>query len=135
MTCNRCLFPIAAPVRCSVEESFHPLTDVGTGRYIHPSEFEGSAQELEDPALIIDEQHILDISEIVRQALWLSLPMYPGCNWEGESQCPNLAIYLSDVGEMEAYSLGAELPATENEEVDPRWAALLALRGKMDEEA
>ncbi|MEZ4559860.1 MAG: hypothetical protein R2854_26040 [Caldilineaceae bacterium] len=31
VSCNRCLFPIALPVRFEIEESFRPLTEVATG--------------------------------------------------------------------------------------------------------
>ena len=38
MSCRRCLAPIVLPVRFRMEESFHPLTEVQTGRYINPEE-------------------------------------------------------------------------------------------------
>jgi len=127
LTCNRCLDPIAVPVRFTVEESFRPLTEVHTGRYIAPHEFEGEEEDLEDAALIIDEHHILNLSEVVRQSIWLALPMYPGCNWAGAGECPNLTRYLSEVEATQ--ELEAEDASTSEEEVvDPRWAALLALR-------
>ena len=71
MDCGRCLEPIAAQVEAIFEESFRPLTEVTTGRYLLPDEFEGEEEELEDSALIIDERHILDISEVLRQSIWL----------------------------------------------------------------
>ena len=43
--CNRCLEPIAVPVRYTIEDSYRPLTEVDTGRYIAPEEFEGTAEE------------------------------------------------------------------------------------------
>ena len=83
VNCSRCLTPMVMPVRFHVEESFRPLTEVQTGRYIHPDEFEGSVDDLEDSALLINRRHVLDVTEIVRQAIWLALPMVCGCNWEG----------------------------------------------------
>lgn len=127
VTCNRCLEPIAMPVRFTVEESFRPLTEVHTGRYIAPDEFEGEEDDLEDAALIIDEHHILNLSEVVRQSVWLALPMYPGCNWAGAGECPNLIRYLSEVKETQGQE-GEDAGTGEEEMVDPRWAALLALR-------
>jgi uncharacterized protein len=136
VTCNRCLAPIATPVRFTVEESFRPLTEVVTGRYIAPDEFEGEEEDLEDEALIINEQHILDISEVVRQAIWLALPMYPGCNWDGAGECPNLTAYRQ---ELEASRRESGLDAGEaaagagtEEGIDPRWSALLSLRKRLD---
>jgi uncharacterized metal-binding protein YceD (DUF177 family) len=129
--------PIAQEVRFQLEESFRPLLEVITGRYIPPEEFEGEEEDLEDAALIINERHILDLSEVVRQAIWLAMPMYPGCNWVGAGECPNLATRLAELGELadvdvhyDADAL-AEDPADGlggEEEIDPRWTALLKLR-------
>jgi uncharacterized protein len=129
--CNRCLDPIAMPVRFTVEESFRPLTEVHTGRYIAPDEFEGEEEDLEDAALIIDEHHVLDLSEVVRQNIWLALPMYPGCNWAGTGECPNYTRYLQEVKTSQEQH-GADVSSKEEEAVDPRWAALLALRKEQD---
>ena len=129
--CNRCVEPIATPVRFTLEESFRPLTEVHTGRYIAPDEFEGEEEDLEDAALIINEHHILDLSEVVRQCIWLALPMYPSCNWTGAGQCPNLKRYLREVRATQKEQ-GEDVTSDEDEVVDPRWAALLALRKQQD---
>jgi uncharacterized protein len=132
--CNRCLEPIAVPVRFELTENFRPLTEVETGRYLRPDEFEGEAEDLEDEALQINEQHILDLTEIVRQNIWIALPRYPGCNWQGAGECPNLQAMLENLGDVRL--LRDDEPETEDTEtVDPRWAALLALRnqGKPDD--
>jgi uncharacterized protein len=131
VTCNRCLEPIATPVRFVVEESFRPLTEVHTGRYLAPDEFEGEADDLEDAALIIDEHHILDLSEVVRQNIWLALPMYPSCNWTGAGECPNFTRYQREVQTTQAEA-GEGMATSEDETVDPRWAALLALRKEQE---
>lgn len=129
--CNRCLEPIATPVRFTMEESFRPLTEVHTGRYIAPDEFEGEEEDLEDAALIIDEHHILDLSEVVRQSIWLNLPMYPSCNWTGAGECPNFVRYRREL-RLTQEQAGGDVGMTEEEQVDPRWAALLALRKEQD---
>ncbi len=133
VTCNRCLEPIAAAVRFNLEESFRPLTEVYTGRYLRPDEFEGSEEELEDAALLIDERHILDLSEVVRQAVWLALPMYPSCNWEGSGVCPNLGKRMAELGDLADIELYTDEEGPhEEDEIDPRWAALLKLRSDDD---
>ncbi len=134
MTCNRCLEPIALPVRFSFEESYRPLTEVHTGRYLAPTEFEGEEEDLEDAALIIDEHHILDISEIVRQNIWLALPMVPGCNWTGAGECPNYVAYRQEVAANAPGVLGDEDVTQDEEAIDPRWSALLALREPKDDD-
>ena len=126
--CNLCLNPIAVPVRFTLEELFHPTTEVVTGRTLRPDEYDGGPEDLEDEALLIDDKHILDIGEVVRQHIWLAMPMYPGCNWTGEGPCPNLSRVptLDDVRLLRA---GDDAAADGNEEaIDPRWAALRALR-------
>ncbi|HAJ36619.1 MAG TPA: hypothetical protein DCL15_13110 [Chloroflexi bacterium] len=132
-TCNRCLEPIAVPVRFELEESFRPLTEVFTGRYLRPDEFEGAEEDLEDAALLINEQHILDLAEVVRQLVWTALPMYPGCNWTGDGQCPNLTRRLAEIGELEDVELYSDTDARHDDAtIDPRWAALLKLRSGED---
>lgn len=126
VTCNRCLEPIALPVRFRFEESYRPLTEVNTGRYLLPEEFEGTTEELEDEALIIDEHHILDITEVVRQNIWLAMPMYPACIWPQPEACPNWLAYTKEMEQSQAGGGKSE------EEVDPRWSALLKLKGKLD---
>ncbi|MFN3980913.1 MAG: YceD family protein [Caldilinea sp.] len=130
-TCNRCIEPIAVPVRFEIEESFRPLTEVHTGRYLRPDEFEGSEADLEDAALLINEQHILDLSEVVRQSIWLALPMYPSCNWEGTGECPNLKMRMAELEKLEDvefYTEATAMHGQDEKEIDPRWAVLLNLR-------
>lgn len=127
VTCGRCTEPIVMPLRVQLEESFRPLTEVETGRYLRPDEFQGDDADFEDEALVIDEHHILDLTEVVRQNIWLAMPMYPGCNWQGEGECPNFIaqrIALRAAMGEEDEEAADVLP----EGVDPRWAALLKLR-------
>jgi uncharacterized metal-binding protein YceD (DUF177 family) len=127
--CNLCLNPIAVPVRFALEEMFVPTTEVITGRQLRPDEYEGGLEDLEDEALLIDDKHILDIGEVVRQNIWLAMPMYPGCNWTGEGPCPNLSRVpsLENVRLLRAGEEGADTTGAE-EGMDPRWAALRALQ-------
>lgn len=139
ITCNRCLGPTVMPIRFKLEESFRPLTEVRTGRYIHPDEFEGEEDNLEDAALLITEQHILDLSEVVRQHIWLSLPMYPTCTTAGLDGCPNKEHNVTGVNpdfkladdENDGRDSVAEDAASGEsiveEQIDPRWAVLLDL--------
>jgi len=122
--CGRCLEPIPAEIEISFEESFRPLTEVTTGRFLLPDEFEGQAEELEDFALLINDHHILDISEVLRQSTWLAMPMIPRCPFGDPENCPNFAERLSEMAEVHAdWDDKDDQPA-----VDPRWAALLALQ-------
>jgi len=144
VTCFRCLEPVVMPVRFTLEEMFRPLTEVRTGRYIHPDEFEGTTAELEDAALIIDEQHMLNMKEVIRQHIWLAIPMNITCEKTGLEGCPDLETSLGGVEigfALESKTVSEEgnniiLVDNMEEEVeapiDPRWSALLALQGNTD---
>lgn len=134
MGCNRCLEPIATQVRFEIEESFRPLTEVTTGRYLAPDEFEGEEEDLEDEALLIDEHHILDAREVIRQAIWLAMPMVPSCNWTGAGECPNLIAYRRELAESGIIATEGGEAAGSDETIDPRWAALLELQRKQQDE-
>lgn len=81
MTCSRCLTEFAFPVRFQIEDEFHPTIDIMTGaRLPQPQDV--------DEATLIDDHHILDLTEIVRQELTLALPMVPICRNNCRGLCP-----------------------------------------------
>ena len=129
VTCNRCLGPVMMPVRFQVEEGFRPLTDIQTGRYIRPEEFEGEEEVLEDAALLINEQHMLDLSEVVRQNIWLAMPSFPTCDNTDLPLCPNEELRQAVEAQANEASGGEASP---EEKIDPRWSALLKFEGKND---
>lgn len=146
-TCSRCLEPVVMPVRFFLEENFRPLTEVRTGRFIHPDEFEGSTEELEDGALLIDEQHMLKLGEVVRQNIWLSMPMNLTCEVAGLAGCANIdqnlggiAVGVAQNERMDsnvAQPIDDAAEATDEleEPIDPRWSALLELQSTPDEDS
>ncbi len=99
MTCSRCLAP-----------AFYEM-EVYTGASLPWQEW------TDDTALLIDAQHILDITEVVRQDLIISLPMQPLCSEDCKGLCPVCGANLNE-GPHEC----------EHEDIDPRWAALLEFR-------
>ena len=135
VSCNRCLEPIACPMRLEFEESFRPLTEVSTGRYIPPDEFEGTTDELEDEALLINEQHILDLSEVVRQRIWLARPMYPALQLGGRGRVSKLDCVSGERprGARWTGRIGVGGCADDETGVDPRWAALLDLKARLED--
>ena len=68
LQCDRCLEPFIQRVEFKIEEEFHPAIDMKTGAQL-PSEEETR----------IDEHHILDLTELIRQSIFLTLPMHPVC--------------------------------------------------------
>ncbi len=134
LQCGRCLEPVTVPASVEFSESFRPLTDIQTGRFLSPEEFEGQAEDLTDEALLIDARHILDISEVVRQNIWLSIPIVAACEYldpvsggADPDACPKYMQLLSE--SALADTQGKQAPS-EAEGIDPRWEALLALQNE-----
>ncbi len=115
--CSRCLEPMEQPLSIAIEEAFVPAVDLATGRI--------RQEEAIDPALLIDAQHILDLSEIMRQALLLALPLTPLCQEDCAGLCPTCGV-----------NLNFEQCTCESAAIDPRWAALGDLfRDQPDDES
>jgi len=105
--CARCLEPVAVPLAVRVEEVFTPTIDLLTGKAITPEE--------EDRALWIDERHILDLTEVLRQNVLLAVPLHVLCRQECRGLCPTCGKNLN------------EGPCHCEPEPDPRWAVLAGL--------
>jgi uncharacterized protein len=80
VSCSRCLAPVKLPVTLQIEEEYYPTVDALTGAPLPAPE--------EPTAFLIDEHHILDLSEAVRQALLLAEPMQPLCRPDCAGLCP-----------------------------------------------
>ncbi len=111
MVCSRCLEPAYYDLDIHIEEEYYPTVEVYTGAALPWREF------TDDEALLIDAQHILDITEVVRQDLIISLPMKPLCSENCKGLCPVCGANLNE-GPHEC----------EEEEIDPRWAALVGFK-------
>ena len=71
LVCSRCLKPFPYSLNFSLEEEFLPTIDVSSGLPLSlPQEAEG---------FTIDDNHILDLGEVIRQYILLNLPMKPLC--------------------------------------------------------
>lgn len=73
LTCSRCLEPFAAPVAFTLQEEFRPSIDITTGAQLPVT------TTADQESTIIDEHHIIDLTEVVRQEILLALPMHPLC--------------------------------------------------------
>ncbi|MCD6288943.1 MAG: DUF177 domain-containing protein [Anaerolineae bacterium] len=111
LVCSRCLTPFEAPLAIDVEEEFRPTVDVITGRHL--------VMEEEDEALWIDDHHVLDLTEVVRQDLLLALPLHPLCKEDCAGLCP-----------VCGHNLNEGPCGCTTGDVDLRWAALLDLKLK-----
>lgn len=86
--CSRCLSEYECPLDMNFEEEFFPLTDVLTGAPLPLPD---------DPdAFTIDAQHILDMTEAIRQSVVLAMPMKPLCRDDCAGLCPECGQNLNE---------------------------------------
>lgn len=111
VTCARCLDDATIELHVSFEEEFLPTLDIATGARLSVPQG--------DEAFRIDEHHILDLTEAVRQYGLLALPLTPLCRPDCAGICPQC-------GRNRNYEVCFCEPLP-----DERWAVLLALREQM----
>jgi uncharacterized protein len=109
LTCSRCLSPFNCSLNLNVEEEYFPTIDAVTGASIPVPEEPG--------CFTIDECHILDLTEAVRQYALVAIPMKPLCREDCAGLCPNCGHNLN-LGPCGCPSRVA----------DPRWAELSKLK-------
>ena len=110
MACGRCLELVDVEVEFDLEEEFHPVVQIGE------VPLDELPDEDLDEALRIDEHHILDLREVIRQDLWLAGPMEALCRIDCAGLCP-LCGGNRNLGECRC----------DEPTIDPRWARLQAL--------
>ena len=108
ITCSRCLNPAERPVRFSIDEEYLPTVDINNGAAI-------KVPEVKDGAFTLDHNHILDLTEAVRQYVIINLPMKPLCRQDCAGLCSTCGANLNDGG------CACSVP------VDSRWSPLLEL--------
>lgn len=107
--CTRCLDPVVKEITVELEEEFKATVDVNTGVRLHWGE------DVEECNLI-NEGHILDLTEVVRQNIIVNIPIKVLCKPDCKGLCPHCGHNLN------------EGPCScQEEEIDPRWAALQQL--------
>jgi len=88
LTCSRCLSTFTYPVMLTIEEEFFPTADV----------FNGTALPLpnETGYFTIDERHILNLTEALRQYIAIATPMKPLCSTACAGLCSVCGQNLND---------------------------------------
>ncbi len=104
VACARCLEPVAVPLAFELEEVYTPTLDIVTGKSVTPEE--------EDQALWIDEHHILDLTEVLRQNALIAMPLQVLCGQDCRGLCPSCGQNLN-LGSCACQA-----------ETDPRWDVL-----------
>jgi len=85
--CSRCLTKFKCPLSLNFEEEYLPVIDVTTGAPL---------SEQEPGAFTIDEHHILDLTEAVRQFTLLAAPMKPLCDKACAGLCAGCGSNLNE---------------------------------------
>jgi uncharacterized protein len=109
LTCNRCLGTFNQPLNINFEEEFFPTIDILNGTPLNQSEEPG--------IFTIDEQHILDLSEAVRQYSLLALPIKALCKKDCLGLCPTCGKNLNE-GKCDCPT----------QDIDSRWSKLADLK-------
>jgi uncharacterized protein len=117
--CSRCLEPCVVPMHIHFEETFQPSVNIATGVPLPPSE---------DAALQIDEHHLLDLTEIVRQYMLADVPLSAVCRADCQGLCPECGADLNQgpcaCGSLPATGPFAALaPLLSEQEQPPRRSA------------
>jgi DUF177 domain-containing protein len=90
LTCGRCLSQFACSSAFNVEEMFYPTIDILSGLPVTlPDEDAANS-------FAIDEHHILDTSEMIRQYCLLATPMKPLCRVDCAGLCPECGANLNE---------------------------------------
>jgi uncharacterized protein len=109
LTCNRCVSQFFQPVKIKFSEEFFPTLDIDTGAALPPPE--------EASSFTIDEQHILDLTEAIRQYALLAIPMKALCKKDCAGLCAKCGKNLNQ-GKCDC----------PQDDIDPRWAKLADLK-------
>jgi uncharacterized protein len=80
LSCSRCLCQYTCPLNIKIEEEFFPSRDVVSGVSLPSPEEPGS--------FLIDEHHILDLTDAIRQYAVMGTPMKPLCREDCAGICP-----------------------------------------------
>jgi uncharacterized protein len=108
--CRRCLELSASEATLTFEEEFIPSIDIVTGLPLPQAEIS------EEPELLIDEHHILNLNEVLRQYAVMEMAHLALCRADCKGLCPTCG-QNRNLAECNCSDSG----------VDPRMAALAGL--------
>ena len=109
LACSRCLGEFARPSTLHIEEEYFSMADVKSGKKLDLSPDD-------DEVSLIDEDHVLDLSEMMRQYAISDLPLKPLCRTDCKGLCRVCGANLNKV------NCGCATG-----QIDPRWGALAGL--------
>lgn len=106
--CSRCLNAFGRSLLLELDEEYLPLVDIRTGRRIEPPD--------DWLGLSIDDDHILNLDEALRQSAMTELPLKPLCRTDCGGICDRCGV---DRNRTQC--------DCNDDAGDPRWAALRSL--------
>lgn len=105
-TCSRCLSTYFQPIHILLEEEFFPTIQVDTGLKV-------DLDMIDEEDFLIDHNHILDMTEAIRQYAIVAVPMKPLCGEKCAGLCPSCGVNLNEQN--------CQCPKTQS---DPLWGSL-----------
>ncbi|HEV8516909.1 MAG TPA: YceD family protein [Candidatus Limnocylindrales bacterium] len=87
-TCSRCLRPVVAPIRVTIQEEALPSIDLESGLPVR-------GRDDEPDVLRLDDHHELHLEEPVRDAISLAEPFAPLCRPDCPGLCPTCGADLN----------------------------------------
>ncbi|TQN30690.1 uncharacterized protein FHX37_0572 [Haloactinospora alba] len=119
--CSRCLDPVSDAIEVDFQELFRYPEEDSKGRSPAASESDAEDEEDEDYYL---EDDLLDMEQVLRDALVLALPLTPLCRDDCPGLCVECGVKLAE----------AEPGHSHGDPVDPRWEPLRKLGGDTGEQ-
>lgn len=110
INCDRCLAPISVPIETAFDVNY-------VAAEVDAVTEEATELQPEDLSVSIYEGDAIDLDELTREQVLLALPVRQLCREECQGLCPNCGAERN-----------TQPCACEEREVDPRWAALAALK-------
>jgi uncharacterized protein len=114
--CSRCLTQFRLPLTLDIEEEYFPTIDVSSGAPVDVPNEPG--------CFTIDEHHVLDLTETVRQYALTAIPIKTLCR----PDCAGLCVVCGQ-------NLNEKKCAHGMKTVDAHWAKLLDLKPALNREA
>ena len=88
--CSRCLVPFVRRVELHLDDIHLPRVNIATGARLMPEEDD------DRESFTIDEHHVLDLTETVRQHLVAATPLKPLCREECQGLCRRCGADLNE---------------------------------------
>ena len=89
LNCSRCVRVFEHSFVLTMEEESFPTIDPETGRKTKPL-------EEDEGEIYLDDQHVLDMTEVVRQYVLTGVPIKPLCRKECRGLCPECGTNLNE---------------------------------------